>query len=305
MHPTFGVATERFVVTTDDGIQLVGELASPDLPGSRPAALILNGSGPLDRDSNMPEQRLDIANAIASALAAHGVASLRYDKRGVGASGGDYLHTGFDHETRDAEAALRTLRDASGIDEERLTVIGHSAGATIAIRLASKHAWLAGVVLLSAATSPGEEVMRWQSERIAATMRGLARLRRRRFLASQASVRSQVVASVEDVVAIDGEELPARWLREFMAYEPARDLPSIHCPILAITGRSDIQVDADDVERMRALVTAPLDGATPGALTHVLRRYEGSPGLDSYPAQLLQPVDPSLLEQVASWTSAR
>ncbi len=96
------MATERLVVTTDDDVELVGELTSPESAGSHPAALILSGSGPLDRDSNMPEQKLDIANALASALAARGVASLRYDKRGVGESGGDYLVTGFDQETSDA-----------------------------------------------------------------------------------------------------------------------------------------------------------------------------------------------------------
>ena len=305
MHPTFEVTTERLVFTTDDDVGLVGELTSPESAGSHPAALILSGSGPLDRDSNMPEQVLDIANAIASALAALGVASLRYDKRGVGESGGDYLVTGFDQETSDAEAALAALRGARGIDEKRLTVIGHSAGATIAIRLASRNASLAGVVLLSAAVHPGAEVMRWQSDRIAASMRGLARLRRRRFLESQARIRSLLLASDGDIVSIEGSELPARWLREFMAYDPAQDLPAVRCPILAVTGRSDVQVDHDDVERMRALVTAPFDGETPLELTHILRRHAGRPGLDSYPEQLSQAVDAWLLETVASWTSAR
>ena len=297
------MATERLVVTTDDDVQLVGELTTPESAGRHPAALILSGSGPLDRDSNMPEQTLDVANAFATALATHGVASLRYDKRGVGESGGDYLSVGFDQETSDAEAALVAFRGA-GIDPERVTVVGHSAGATIAIRLASRHAWLAGAVLLSAAVHSGEEVMRWQSDRIAASLRGLARLRARRFVRSQERIRTLLLASHGDVVSIEGEELPALWLREFMAYDPARDLPSVRCPILAVTGRKDVQVDPDDVERMRALVTAPFDGETPAELTHLLRRSAGRPGLDSYPAQLAQPVDPSLLQRVVSWTSA-
>lgn len=60
----------RCVVTTDDGVWLVGELVVPEAAGSgsAPAALVLNGSGALDRDSNMPDQVLDIANTLASAL---------------------------------------------------------------------------------------------------------------------------------------------------------------------------------------------------------------------------------------------
>ena len=116
---------------------------------------------------------------------------------------------------------------------------------------------------------------------------GLARLRRRRFLEGQARVRGLLLASDGDIVSVEGSELPARWLREFMAYDPAHDLPAIRCPILAVTGSSDVQVDPDDVERMRALVTAPFDGETPATLTHLLRRHAGRPGLDSYPAAAL------------------
>ena len=104
----------RYVVTADDGVRLVGELVVPEAVRSVPAALVLNGSGPLDRNSNMPDQVLDIANTLASALADHGVASFRFDKRGVGESGGDYVTTGFERETDDAAAALAVLRGAPG-----------------------------------------------------------------------------------------------------------------------------------------------------------------------------------------------
>ena len=171
----------------------------------------------------MPNQVLDIANTLASALAEHGVASFRFDKRGVGESGGDYVTTGFERETDDAAAALAGLRAAAPrIDPERVSVIGHSAGATIGIRLASRSEWLAGLVLLSGSISSGEEVMRWQSERIAASMRWFERWRAGRFLVEQERVRRLLLASEGDVASIDGNELPARWFREFMAYHPAR-----------------------------------------------------------------------------------
>lgn len=90
-----------------------------------------------------------------------------------------------------------------------------------------------------------------------------------------------------------------------MAYEPARDLRAIPCPILAITGRNDIQVDPGDVERMRELAAAPFVGETPEELTHILRRDSGRPSLRAYRKQLSRPVDAALVERVASWTSAR
>lgn len=298
------VHVSHFDFPADDGVRLVGTLTTPGSDGLVPAALLVNGSGPLDRDSNMPGQPLEVASALAAALASKGVATLRFDKRGVGESEGEYLAMSFDLETEDAARALHALRGAPGVDAARVTVVGHSVGATVAIRLSARYEWIAGAVLLAVAASPGAEVMRIQSERIAASLRGPRRLAAGRFLRRQETVRDALLASEGDVADIEGG-LPARWFREYMAYDPALDLPRIRCPILAVTGRNDIQVDPDDIERMRAIVTAPFVGETPKALTHVLRQHPGRPSLASYRAQLAHPVDAGLLEKVASWTSAR
>jgi pimeloyl-ACP methyl ester carboxylesterase len=291
-------------LTADDGVRLVGTLAAPEGGSAYPAALLLNGSGPLDRNSNMTGQALEVASALAAALTAGGVASLRVDKRGVGASGGDYLSSGFDRETDDADSALRALREAPGVDPTRITVVGHSVGATIAMRLAARHE-LAGIVLLAGAAISGAEVMRLQSERIAASLGAIRRLVfGRRFVRRQQEVREALLASEGDVIDIEGG-LPARWFREYMAYDPADDLRAIRCPVLAVTGRKDLQVDPSDVERIGSFVAGPFTGSTPDQLTHVLRSDGGRPSLGSYGRQLREPVDAALLEQVVTWIAAR
>jgi pimeloyl-ACP methyl ester carboxylesterase len=286
-----------------DGTLLRGTLTKPESPEPAPAALVLSGSGPLDRDSNMPGQVLNVGSALASALEAHGVGSLRFDKRGVGRSDGDYLGTGFEQETSDAASALEALRLADGVDGSRVSVIGHSVGAVIAIRLASEDARLVGAVLLSGSIRSGTELMRWQSERIAATLRGPSRLFARRFLRRQERVRRQLLESDEEIVRVGKETLPGRWFRKYMAYDPATALGSIRCPVLAITGQKDVQVDPDDVARIGGLLEADFTGYTPADLTHLLRTDTGSPGLARYSAQLKRPVDAALLECVAAWTA--
>ena len=297
-------ASSRLELTTDDGVRLVGTMTFPNTGDEVAAALLLNGSGPLDRDSNMRGQQLDVASSLADSLAARDVASFRFDKRGVGESDGDYLTTSFDRETEDAAAALLAVRDAVGIDPARVSVVGHSVGATIAIRLAARYEWIAGVVLLAAACVPGDEVMRIQSERMADSLRGLQRLAARRFLRRQNEIRRALQASEGDVLDVEGG-LPARWFREYMAYEPALDLRAIRCPVLAITGRSDIQVEPDDVERIGDLVAGSFTGSTPDDLTHVLRKDSRRPSLATYPSQLRRPVDAELLETVSEWVSVR
>jgi len=91
------------------GGRLSGTVLRPERGDPVPAALLINGSGPLDRDSNMPGQTLDVARALATHLSQHGIASLRYDKRGVAASPGDFLRTGFDEEVLDARYAIDAL----------------------------------------------------------------------------------------------------------------------------------------------------------------------------------------------------
>jgi hypothetical protein len=146
--------------------------------------------------------------------------------------------------------------------------------------------------------------MRVQSERIAASLRGLQRLAAGRFLRQQEEIRTALLESDGDVVDLEGG-LPARWFREYMAYDPVEDLGLVRCPVLAITGRKDLQVDPDDVERIGALVAGPFSGAVPDDLTHVLRTTRSRPSLSAYPRQLRQPVDSSLLEDVATWVAAR
>jgi pimeloyl-ACP methyl ester carboxylesterase len=253
----------------------------------------------------MPGQVLNVMSAVASALAACGIASLRFDKRGVGESGGEYLTTGLDLETSDAADALAELRRMPAVDPNRVSVVGHSVGATIAMLLAGGDDRLAGIVLLAAACRTGEDVMRWQSERIAATMRGVWRPFTGWFLRRQARTRRRLASSEGDVVRIGRQDLPARWFREYMAYDPAADLAATRCPVLAITGSKDIQVDPDDVDRIGELVNAPFAGRTPRDLTHLLRVHDGPPSISSYRAQLKEPVDAALLESVAAWVESR
>ena len=267
-----------------------------------PALLILSGSGPLDRDSNMKGQKLDVAVAIAEALAAVGVASLRYDKRGVGESDGDYLSMGFDDETSDAAVALDTLRVTDGVDPARVGVVGHSVGATIAIRLAAQGEGVAAAILLCAAASCGRDVMSWQSDRIAATLPGPDWLAPRWLRRRQQRDPGPPGVLHRVHVRLHRSPLPAGWFRGYMAYDPAVDLAAIRCPVLAVTGAKDLQVDSTDVARIGTLVAGPFTGETPENLTHVLRSQLGRPTIGSYRKLLEQPVDDELLRTITSWT---
>jgi uncharacterized protein len=297
---------EEIVEIPAAGALLAGVLTGPDGDGCRPSALLINGSGPIDRDSAMPGMALGLGRPLAAALAEHGCLMLRYDKRGVGASGGDYLSTGFHDECRDASTALTALRAHPAVDPDRVFVIGHSAGAVVAATLVRTPQPPAGYVLLAGAARPGEQVMAWQSDRIAATLPWPLRPLSPVLVRRQARERDRIRRSTTDRHhRMPRSHLTDRWLREYMTHDPCPDLACIDRPVLAVTGSKDLHVDPADVARIGRLVTGPFDGEVPPDLTHILRRDPGPPGLSRYRAQLTRPIDGWVTERIVAWARTR
>jgi uncharacterized protein len=284
---------------------LNGTLALPEGGGPAPAVVIASGSGPLDRDSNHRRARFDIARQLAHALAAGGLASLRYDKRGVGQSPGDWRLAGLYDNVHDLGRARDALAARPEVDPQRVLVAGHSEGAILAASLAGRGVPTAGVVLLSMNAVPGEELLRWQARRIAPTLpaavRGLLRLFRVDLEKKVAANHERIKATSTDVARIGGARLNARWHREFMAHDPREDLRRITVPVMALTGAKDLQVDPADLEVIAASVPGGATIHLVPDLSHTLRRQPGPPSLNAYKKELREPVDPLVLGAVVRW----
>lgn len=303
------MTTERELTLTSAGLRLAGTLVVPAGAGPHPVALLLPGSGPLDRDGNHRRLRLAISRDLAAALAAAGIASFRYDRRGVGASGGAFLRTGFHDNVDDAQVAHAALADHPDVDARRVFLVGHSEGALTAVALAARGIPVAGLVLLAGTARPGAEVLRWQAARLLPTLpapvRALLRLTRTDLVAKVARNHEKIRATTNDIGWIGGQRLNLRWFREFLAYDPRPDLGRVHAPVLAVTGAKDLQTDPADL----ALIASSAAGAVETHLlpdvTHILRRQPGPPSLRAYRREVRGPVDPSVTALVTDWLSRR
>lgn len=294
----------EMAATADDGLALAGTLTLPAGTGPYPAALLLPGSGRVDRESDAGRIRMSLGRPLAQALATYGIASLRYDRRGVGATPGDWRATGFVDNRADAAAALRALRAHTEVRAAATGVIGHSEGAVHAMWLGA-HARPAAVVLLAGYARTGEEALRWQAERLAETLPGLARPLLPILRRTAARQLAKVKATAADVTRVGGTRINARWWREQLAYDPRGDLAAIEAPVLALTGEKDVQVDPADLAEIARLVPHGADTRQIPGLTHVLRRDPGRPSVLSYPRLLRRPVDADLLATVARWLAGR
>jgi len=281
------------------------------------AALLITGGGRTDRnsDARLPGGRMlriGVDEAIAAALAGARVSVLRYDKRGVGASGGNYLRAGMDDRRADARAALAWL--AVRVGGPPLIAVGASEGAWYAAELAAGGA-VAGAVLLGGGARPGAEILSWQSEmtaaRLAPAVRVIQKITRTDIIRSQRKRVARIKASTNDVIrdrgaaGIWGFRINARWLRDFLAYDPRPALARIKVPVLAITGGQDVQVPPEDVAAIGRLVQGPFEGHVAGDLSHLFRPDPASAGPRAYRHSVRQPVDAEVLRIITTWITAR
>ncbi len=293
------------------GRELHGSLLLPDGDSPAVGVLMLAGSGPLDRNSNHRRMRFDVTRILAEDLARRGIASLRFDKHGVGQTEGDWRSAGLEDNIADARAALGWLAVRPEIDPRRLFVAGHSEGALIAARLlAEPHEAaprLAGGVLLSMSAQPGSELLTWQARQVTPTLPGpvrvLLKVLRVDPVAKVRANHARVLATTGDVERLSGVRVNAKWLRELLRHRPADDLARIDVPLLALTGTKDLQVDPADLEDIRRLTRGDTRTVAVPDLTHTLRRQPGAASLSRYRAELRAPVDPEVVALVGDWVA--
>ncbi len=296
---------ERELSFQSGDLRLAGTFAMPDGDGPFPAALLIVGSGMVDRNENHKSMPMNVYNELASTLSAAGIASLRFDKQGVGASEGSFLKAGFFDNVADATAAFTTLRELPEVDESRVVLIGHSEGALIASRMAASGVPATAIALLAGSARSGEAVLEWQGKAVLQHLPGfqrrLLRILRIDPAKTQRKLFARIRSSEKEVMRMQlVVKVNAKWMREFIDYNPADDFPHIKIPILALTGSNDIQVDPGDVEAMKEYaLAAPFEGHIVPEVSHILRR--GSPGTSDYKRQARERLDSEVVSTLVRW----
>ncbi|MCX8014053.1 MAG: alpha/beta hydrolase, partial [Rectinema sp.] len=157
--------TEVFFENPTVAVTLAGTLSLPSGKGPFPAVVLVSGSGPQDRDEALAGHRPFLV--IADYLARRGIASLRYDDRGVGASQGNFAEATTLDLTLDAEAAVAFLKKHPEIDPTRIGMVGHSEGAIIAAIAASRNPQISFIVKLAGPGIKGDQLLLLQNTAIA------------------------------------------------------------------------------------------------------------------------------------------
>jgi hypothetical protein len=272
---TYRNAGDEDVFVPALGFNLASTITKPSTGAAKsPAVVLIGGSGPTDRDETVAG--IPIFGQLAGQLAGAGYLVLRYDKRGVGQSGGRPEAATLADYAEDARAAVTWLAKRKDVDKDRIALVGHSEGAAVALLVAAREKKVKAVVLVAGPGTNGYELILEQQLHALGRMQIEAAERDAR-IAMQRKLMNAVIngRGWEGVPADLRAAADTPWFRSLLMFDPADALKKVKQPLLVVRAERDVQVPPHHGEKLAALANqrkrAPLTQlVTLGGVNHLL-----------------------------------
>lgn len=285
----YGYAIEQVdFINKEAGISLSGTLTYPKKGKNLPAVVLISGSGPQDRNSEVFGHKPFWV--IAHYLSNNGFAVLRFDDRGVGKSTGKFVNaTTFDFAT-DVEAAVSFLSKHKAVNAQKIGLIGHSEGGVVAPIVASTNKDLAFLVLLAGSGIRGDSLLLLQKmlielkmgvspENVAASQQIFSDAYKIITAGNVADTalnptlfqyfKKEFGTVLPDAqIAEIAKQLSSKWFVSFVRLNPVDFLVKVKCPVLILNGSEDLQVPAQ--ENVTAIETALKMGGNDRVTSQIL-----------------------------------
>lgn len=249
---------------------------------SVPVVLMVSGSGPQDRDENIYGHKLFLV--IADYLAKNGIATLRYDDRGVGKSTGSSVGCTSEDFAGDADSGLQWIKNNGNYRFSKVGVLGHSEGGSIAFMLASENK-VDFVVSMAGPGIKGDTLLAEQQNAI---------------LKNYGRVANRTVKSVRDELKLQPKD---SWMDYFINYDPATTIANIKIPVMAINGSNDMQViSSSNLNAIRELLKTKNKKnffKEYAGLNHLFQHCQLSNSLDYY--NIDETCSEEVLKDIAGW----
>ena len=303
-------------ITIPGEIKLTGTLSIPaNVTMQLPAVLFIAGSGAGDRNGNVANFKLDTFKILSTLFLEHGYITLRYDKRGVGNSEGNYYASGLTDFINDAVSATRYLKSLDLVDEKQVIIIGHSEGAILAPAVYYAQEPVSRLILLCGSASPGWEIMPLPGEKLINEIKntlGVKGVLFKLFLFDKIAkilwdyINNKALNSSKPIIKILGvKNFNAKWLRESYQFDVRPYLQKVKCPTLIIAGDKDIQSDPTDAEKIAKLIPGEAHATIIANMNHILCHYETEYHLLScikeYKTSLKNGLSHEFLRELSQW----
>jgi uncharacterized protein len=273
-QPPFPYTSEDVVFSNEKaGITLAGTLTLPAGSGPFPAVILITGSGAQNRNEELRGHKPFLV--ISDYLTRNGIAVLRYDDRGVGKSKGSMLNSTSADFAGDAEAAFQYLKKRKEIKTNYIGFAGHSEGGLIAPIVASTNKEVAFVISLAGMAVPGGKITDSQLFALG-RLSGIDEKKIKKSIADNRKILNVLVKESDNKKAevlmtelyrkmmekqkTSPEEIEKNlmrfkltnnpstfaWTRYYLMTDPADFWKKLRCPVLALNGEKDTQVNADE-----------------------------------------------------------
>jgi pimeloyl-ACP methyl ester carboxylesterase len=299
--------TDSDVRIVANGFTLAGTVTTPPAVAGRlraPGIVLIGGSGSVDRDETVAG--IQIFTQLAGALAKDGAVVLRYDKRGVGQSGGRTEAATLDDYADDAIAAVKWLEKRPDVDSRRIIVVGHSEGAAVALLAAARENDIRGVVSIAGPGIKGDQLILQQQQHLL-DRSSMSDADKQAKIDLQKKIEAAVLSGTgwEGIPPELRKQADVPWFRSFLAYDPARVLAKVKQPLLIIQGDLDTQVPKDQADKLADLARARKK-AKPPEVVHVpgvnhLLVPATTGEVSEYPSLTDKTISPKVPSAITDW----
>jgi pimeloyl-ACP methyl ester carboxylesterase len=300
--------TDTDVIIPANGFSLAGTLTMPAAMGRmrHPSIVLVAGSGSVDRDEIVAG--IPIFAQLAGALANAGFVVLRYDKRGVGQSGGRTERATLDDYAEDLRATVMFMSKRNDIDPRQIAVAGHSEGGAVALLAAAREDKIASLILIGTPGVAGSELILDQQQRLLDLMKSPPDELQGKIDLQKRIQHAVVTENEKDWEGIPPElrrQADTPWFRSLLSFDPAAVMPKVKQRILVIQGDLDQQVFPHNADRLVELArkrkkAAPAEVLHLPGINHLLVPAKTG-DVSEYVSLPDKTITPAVAKAIAEW----
>ncbi len=253
-------ANDEQVMVAANGFNLASTISKPAVPppapGAKlPAVILVSGSGVTDRDETVGG--VSIFAQLAGHLADAGFIVVRYDRRGVGQSGGRSEAATLSDYAEDVRAAVKYLDKRKDVDRKRIAVVGYGEGGWVSLLAAASEDKIAAVGLLSTAGTTGSELLLEQQRHLLERL-DLPAAEKAARIDLQTRIQQAVVTGRgwEGIQPAVRDQADTPWFQSLLVFDPTARIKKVKRPILVVHGDLDREVPPQHAEAIRAAASA-------------------------------------------------
>ena len=253
----FSIPGDESVMIPSIGFNIAATITRP--PGITtplPAVILIGGSGPTDRDETVAG--IPVFGQLARDLVAAGFAVVRYDKRGVGQSGGRAESATIADYAEDARQALLWLEKQKGINKERIALVGHSEGGLVAMLVAGRERGkVSALALVGTPSTSGNDVVLEQQKYLLSKMQ-IDDVQREEKIALQTKINNAVMKGTgwTDIPIAARQVADTPWFYSFLTFKPDKAMEETRQPLLIVQGELDTQVQPYHADKLAEFARA-------------------------------------------------